>query len=195
MSSPLDIQQLAADVLASVDADIASTAKTASDVAAPSELRTDVGRALKLAAAQIRNLDDESVTPADLEGVIAGARTKIATLMGGAIGGMMGAPLGPMGMVGGAALGNMASNAMAGGGGGGGNAAPVGPQQASTGLGNVAPSAATPKMASELGNELRKMAADIRLHGERAEETRAVKAAHILNAAIGLEHLKSIKTR
>lgn len=185
MRSPLDIQQLAADVLASVDADEALRAKTASEVTPTGTLKTDVGRALKLAAEKIRALDDTTVTAADLDTVLTGARTKMASALGAMAGGAMGAGMGPLGMAGGAALGH----AMTGG-------AATGPAQASTNLGNVSAAAATPKLASGLGNELRKIAADIRKQGEGSEDLRAVKAAQMLNAAVGLQHLvHSVRNR
>ena len=51
----------------------------------------------------------------------------------------------------------------------------------------------TPINASALGNKFRKMAREVREHGSQSEEDRLSKTAKIVNAAVALQHLTSLK--
>ena len=201
MSRYVDIDELTRDVLASVEV---SSEKTAS--APELELHTEIGQSLKQAADSIRGYADTTVTTADLQTVVEGAKLAVfggnttasqtaggmAGMGAGALaGGVAGSLLGPMGTIGGAALGGMLGSNV------GSNTA-----QAAT---NMTQSGAVQPMsrggwsggqqgqqmrtASDLGNELRKLATQIREQGANNEEIRLTKAAQMLTAAVGLRHL------
>ena len=124
---------------------------------------------------------------------------KNAGLVGGTIGGVGGALAGgavggPLGALAGGYLGAKAGSGVgdsvnsrnwALGGGVGGAMQGMGKRLAS----NVSPQT-QPKMgSSDLGNELRKLAHQVRSHGDSARVTRMHKAAHMLNAGVALSHL------
>jgi hypothetical protein len=199
MSRYVDIDALTRDVLASVEAGSEKTA------AAPElELHTEIGQSLKQAADSIRGYADTNVTNADLQTVVEGAKlavfggnTSAAQTAGGMAG--MGA-----GALGGAALGTAilpGIGTVAGGIAGGMLGSNVGSNTAQ-GAANMTQSGAVQPMsrggwggqqqmrtASDLGNELRKLAAEIREQGANNEEIRLTKAAQMLTAAVGLGHL------
>ena len=127
MARTIDIDALANEALALVEQE---QVKTASESSPESELRTDVGRALKEAADLIRGHKSE-ITNADLH---------IAKT---------------------------------------GGVAPAPTKQASSNL-----------PASALGARFRKMATDVRASSADLEESKAVKVAQLITAAVGLQHLQ-----
>ena len=168
MTQPLDIQKLASDAVASVEASVRT--KVASDESAAPPMATEIGRQLKEAAELLRSADLGSVTAEDMSHLLKQAA------VGGTLGGVAGSVGGPVGGVMGSSVGGditAPSNS--------------GTLQAST----IAPSspASTPKLASDLGNELRSLAGNVRTAGHQAEETRLIKAAHMYNAGVALAHL------
>lgn len=206
MSRYVDIGKLTQEVLSSVEEE--QREKTASD--SETNLKTEIGDAIKAAANNIRDYEDTDVTNVDLKTVMEG--TKIAIFGGsttgaqmagglggtgaGALGGAAaGAALGTMAMPGvGTALGGLAGGLMGGraGGAAGSNLA----QGASNMMqpGAVQPTQAGQpgqqmRTASALGDELRKLATQIREQGTNNEEIRLTKAAQMLTAAVGLGHL------
>jgi len=189
MSQYVDINQLTREVLASVAED--TREKTASEVPG---LKTEIGEALKQAATNIRSYEDTAVTNADLQTVIAGAKVAVfggnttgaqtaGGLAGMGAGAVAGGALGTMIMPGvGTALGGIAGGML------GSNVGSNTAQAAS----NMTQSGAVQPMnrtASALGNELRKVAQQIREQGATNEEIRLTKAAQMLTAAVGLSHL------
>lgn len=186
MSRYTDIDALTREVLASVEED--TSEKTASVV--DSGLKTEVGLAIKAAAQALRGYSDNAVTAEDLRTVVEGAKLaaahKTAGLVGGTLGAMAGGAVGgPLGAIGGAMAGNALGNKLS----------PAGAPNPATALG--APQLQQPQMhpssqvrtASPLADEIRKLAAEIRDSGSRNEEVRLTKAAQMLTAAVGLEHL------
>ena len=190
MSRYVDIDVLTREVLASVEEE--QREKTASD--SETNLKTEIGAAIKQAAINIRDYSDTEVTNADLQTVVEG--TKLALLgsntpgaqtagglAGGAAGGLVGARAG-------SAAGSLLGvpGAIAGGLYGGAK----GMQEGAAAGRNLAQGAATmtqTRTASALGTELRKLATQIRKQGANNEEIRLTKAAQMLTAAVGLGHL------
>lgn len=203
MSRYVNIDELTQEVLASVEAE--SNVKTASDTTPT--LHTEIGQALKHAAANIRGYEDTSVTGADLQAVVEGA--KLAVFGGNTTGAQMAGGLGgsAAGALGGAATGaalgtaimpvvGTALGGLAGGVMGGSMGGTVGSNVAqgtsnmmqSGGVQPVRPQGQV-RTASPLSAELRKLAQQIRVQGANNEEIRLTKAAQMLTAAVGLEHL------
>lgn len=189
MSRYVDIDALTRDVLTSVEEEPRIKVASDSDVT----LRTEIGNAIKQAANSIRTYEDSAVRPEDLMAVVEGAH-KYATSLeqasrvgtGAIIGGAAGSVLGPIGAAGGAYLGGKAGNALHG--------MTQGAQTLNAVNSMAQPGAAPAKQqqtrtASVLGNELRKLANQIRTQGQVGEEIRLTKAAQMLTAAVGLEHL------
>lgn len=192
MAYSVDIQKLASEALASVEE--AQSVKVASDVSEAKELNTEIGIQIKAAAEYIRNHSLDEVTNQDVHDLL-----KNAGLVGGTLGGAGGAVAGgliggPLGVLAGGYLGAKAGSGVgdsvnsrnwALGGGVGGAMQGMGKRLAS----NVSPQT-QPKMgSSDLGNELRKLAHQVRSHGDSARVTRMHKAAHMLNAGVALSHL------
>jgi len=201
MSRYVDIGALTRDVLTSVEV---GSEKTASD--SESNLKTDIGIAIKQAAENIRDYEDTNVTSADLKTVVQGAKLAVfggsttgaqmaggmagsagGALAGGAAGAAAGSLLGPVGSLVGGAYGAM--KGMGTGGAVGSNVAQGAANMTQTGA--VQPTARPGQMrtASALGDELRKLATQIREQGANNEEIRLTKAAQMLTAAVGLGHL------
>ncbi len=171
MSRYLDISKLADDVLASVAEP--RVEKVAAD---SSNTQSDIGRLLKTAAADIRTLDDRTVTDEDIQELVSGVKKHAEATAGATLGALSG---------------SSAGGAMGGGGGGLNpiNASAPGPAPSNP-MGQVAP-----KLGSVAGQELRKMAAQLRDQGEANTEQRLVKAAQMISAATGLKHLTSTLTK
>lgn len=169
MTLPLDIQKLAADAIASVED--APRTKVAADNESATRMETEIGQQLKAAAELLRTTDLASVSNEDITSLLKQAS------VGGTLGGVAGSVGGPVGSAAGLSAGkNLETAKMS-----------SGTLQASL----QAPTnpAATAKMASALGTELRSLAGQVRVAGQKAEETRVVKAAHMYNAGIALAHL------
>jgi hypothetical protein len=160
MAKFVDIVALADEVLSSVEAP--ASEKTASEGTA---LNTDIGNALKEAAASIRDVDDSKVTSDDLHDFI--YQVKKA----------MGMPI-PNASAPGGVQQNMPGAEMPNPGG----AAPGAPSTGGLPTG-------APKLASsDLGLELQKLAEHVRSQGASLEEKKMIKAAQMINAAVGLKH-------
>lgn len=173
MSRHFDIFKLADDVLASVAEPVSE--KVAQDNA--SVLRTEVGQLIKNAAAALRESNPEEVSYADIDAVRSAARHKLAQT-GMSVGSSSGDASTPF-------AGDkimdapVASTATPG-------PAPVNPAGQPT---------AKTASASPLSAELRKLATSLRSKNEEVTADKAVKAAHLLTAAVGLEHLNARLTR
>lgn len=109
MSKYLDINALTDEVLASVETEeIEKTAST------EEEVKTEIGKAIKEAAANIREHSDTEITNEDIVQLVKAARAKAAmgnaaqgALGGATMGAAAGAPLGLPGIVGGAGVGGL----------------------------------------------------------------------------------------
>lgn len=207
MSKYLDINALTDEVLASVETEeIEKTAST------EEEVKTEIGKAIKEAAANIREHSDTEITNEDVAELVKAAREKMAvsagqlatTGLGAMGGGMLGGPLGAVaGGYGGYQLGKndaiqgMDASQVAGGAGGPAGAilgqasewASGSDQQAQQPQQMQNPAAPAAKTGSATGNELRKVANEIRKQGAANEEIKLTKAAKMLTAAVGLSHL------
>ena len=173
MSRYLDISKLADEVVASVATQ--ATEKTASVV--NEETRSELGRALKLAAESLRNTGPNAVSSADIHAVLKGARkyAEAQPTTGSTLGALSGSPAG-------AAMGGGLSSPI--------NSSAPGPAPSNP-TGQMAPKLGS----SEAGNELRKLAAVLRERGVQDEESRTIKAAQMSNAATGIAHLTAELSR
>lgn len=139
MSRQLDIYKLADDVLASIAEPV--TEKVAE--ADPNTLKTEIGLALKHAAAALREVDPAALDYEDVAAVLNGAQNY---LMG---------------------------------------------KTASVSTSADADLSSSSGVESELGNELRKLATQLREEASKSDVARATKAAHVITAAVGLKHLEN----
>jgi hypothetical protein len=178
MSRQFDIFKLADEVLASVASPVSE--KVASDSGAPTAPKTEIGSLLKSAAAALRTADPATVTYEDLNSTLSTAYKYAAA---GTLSGMSSS---------GPSMGGGAGNPFAGG------TKLTAMPSLSPGTPGPAPTNPTgqqTKMGSALGEELRTLAGALRSKSAAVEATRAIKAAHMLTAAIGLEHLTQAITR
>jgi hypothetical protein len=195
MGQYLDIKALAAEVIDSVENE-------------EQEKTAPIGNSLKEAAEQIRNFDDTVVSSTDLQRLADFTKTAAGANTGALIGAGLGTAMaGPLGGMAGSYLGNRIGNASQGAlqGGlatGGPMGAMLGATGGALGMGKNTPQAGAGRpggsvpqqsgpvrTASVVGDELRKIAFQIREQGAKNEEVRLTKAAQMLTAAVGLEHL------
>lgn len=173
MSRSFDILKLADEVLAHVAEPVSEKVASASDSA--SAPKTEIGSLLKNAAAALRAADPAEVGYQDIHSIV-----QVATKL--AAGGLSASSSGPsMGGTAGTSYSGTKLTSM--------------PEMSP---GTPGPSPVNPtgqKNASELGTELRTLAQALRSKSAEVESVRATKAAHMLTAAIGLEHLTQSITR
>lgn len=174
MSRSFDIFKLADEVLAHVAEPVSEKVASASESA--SAPKTEIGSLLKSAAAALRAADPAEVGYQDIHSIVQVA-TKLA-----ATDSVSSSSSGPsMGGTAGTSYSGTKLTSM--------------PEMSP---GTPGPSPVNPtgqKNASELGTELRTLAQALRSKSAAVETTRAVKAAHMLTAAIGIEHLTQSITR
>lgn len=170
MSKYLDIAALADAVVASVAEPVAE--KVAS--AAGTTHKTDIGQQLKLAADKLRNHTDSGVTDQDVHELLEGLHKYAAGSVGATLGSLSGSPAG-------AAMGGGLSSPI--------NASAPGPAPSNP-TGQIAP-----KLASVPGAQLRKLALEIRTHGEHQDEARLVKAAQVIVAGKTLKQITAALRR